>query len=380
MAKQHYHMSIPVSPGPAKIIDLSYNSEGHITDIKEREIKSTFDPNSFNGYQPFQTLREVEVNKKKVRLPLREALLTNPDAANILRSDIRLLAFSALNAMPRSFEGFTDFVSSDNEEESYLRDAAIGVIPRAPSGTEAPRMGSGFEGSANIVNNLYRYIVPILGDWIRFDKIGKVRQVSAEMGLSARMTEEWEVYSYITTTTNYSRNSTTNDNDVGANQGTTTFDADGLRTGLRTISTSKDRKSRAYLGYSADTLIIGPGLQIPALQLLRSTELQRTHGSTTAEVIGTGTNNPFIGVISRIVVSPWFGASYQWALTDSRRGTFKFQTVEPFNIFQQTQNVTSEAWLHLDMVEYLIKGYFGVGFVDDRAWFYSDSTTDATVA
>lgn len=372
--------NIPVNPGPAKIIDLSYNSEGHITEMKEREIKPTINLNDFNGYQPFDTLREVTVGSRKVRMSLKEALLTNPDAANILRSDIRLLAFSALNAMPRTFKDFTEFVNSDKPEETYLRDAAIGVIPVAPSGTEAPRMKSGFEGSANIVNNLYRYIVPVLGDWIRFDQIGKVRQVSAEMGLSARMTEEYEVYRYITTTTNYSRNSTTSDNDIGANQATTTFDADGLRTGLRTIATSKDRKSGAYLGYSADTLIIGTGLQIPALQLLRSTELQRTHGNTTSEVIGTGTNNPFIGMISRIVISPWFGASYQWALTDSRRGTFKFQTVEPFNVFQQTPNVTSESWLHLDTIEYLVKGYFGVGFVDDRAWFYSDSTTDATVA
>lgn len=380
MATQTFHASVPVNPGPAKIIDLSYNTEGHITDIKERVLTPSLNLNDFNGYQPFETLREVEVNGRKIRMPLKEAMLTNPDAANILRSDIRLLAFTALNSMPRSFEAFTDFVNSDNPEEEYLRDAAIGVIPRAPSGTPAPRAKTGFEGDSNIANNLYRYIVEILGDWVRFDKIGKIRQISQEMGLSARLTEEYEVYRFITTTTNYSRNSTTNDNDVGANQATTTFDADGLRIGLRTIATSKDRISRAYLGYSADTLIIGPALQIPALQLLRSTELQRQHGNTTVEAIGTGTTNPFVGMISKIIISPWFGASYQWALCDSRRGTFKYQTVEPFNVFQQTANVTSEAWLHLDVVEYLVKGYFGVGFVDDRAWFYSDSTTDATVA
>jgi hypothetical protein len=369
--------NIPQAPGTTKILNLSYNSEGHITDIRERELKPSL---ALNGYEPFETLREAEIGGRKIRLGLKEAMLTNPDAANILRSDIRLLAFTALNSMPRSFEGFTDFVSSTAPEETYLRDAAIGVIPPAPSGTPAPRSKTGFEGSTNVENQLYRYIVEILGDWIRFDQIGKVRQVSAEMGLSARMTEEWTVYNHITTTTNFTRNSTTGDNDIGANTAATTFDADGLRLAMDTIATSKDRISRAYLGYNADTLICGPRLQIPVLQLLRSTQLQRTHGSDTAEVIGTGTNNPFVGMISKIVVTPWFGASFQWAICDSQRGTFKFQTVEPFNVFQQTPNVTSESWLHLDTVEYLVKGYFGVGLVDDRAWYYSSSTTDATVA
>jgi hypothetical protein len=370
--------TMPVNAGAAKVIDLSYNTEGQVTDIKERRIEQQPSNGSeFNGYRPLETLCEATVGDRKVRLPLRESFLTNPDAANILRSDIRLLAFSALNRMPRSFEGFTSFESSNKPEESYLRDAAIGVIPKAPSGTEAPRMKSGFEGSANIVNNLYRYIVPILGDWIRFDQIGKVRQVSQEMGLSARMTEEYEVYKYITTTTNYTRNSTTGDNDFGANTQTLTFSADGLRTALNIIGTAKDRKSGAYLGYSADTLICGPGLQVPVLQLLRSNMLERTGAS---EAIGTGTNNPFVGMVSRIIVTPWFDNSYAWALCDSRRSSFKFLTVEPFNVFEQTPNVTSESWLHLDTVEYLVKGYFGVGFVDDRAWFLSNSTTDATVS
>jgi hypothetical protein len=310
-----------------------------------------------------------------------EAMLTNPDAANILRQDIRMVAFTALNQMPRSFAGFTDFINSDNPEEEYLRDAAIGVIAPAPSGTEAPRVATGFEGDSNIVNVLRRAIVEILGDWIRFDKIGKIRQVSQEMGLAGRITEEAVVYQYITTTGNYTRNSTTNDNDIGANTSTLTFSADGLRTALNTIGTAKDRKSGAYLGYSADTIVCGPQLLVPVLQLLRSGQLVRTHGATTAEAIGTGQFNPFFGMLSNVIVSPFFDTSFGWALCDSRRGAFKFQTVENFNVYQQSQNVNnSEAWLHLDILEYLIRGYFGVGFVDDRAWFFSNSTTDATVS
>jgi hypothetical protein len=376
-------ITTPTAPvGYTKLVDLQYNTEGQVTDIKTQEVdhsKANVDY-SLMEYIPIYNLKQVHVNGHTYNVKLQEALLTNPDAANILRQDIRKLAFDAFNANPRTFGGFTEIMPSNMPEEEYLRDAAIGVIPRAPSGSPAPEMKSDFEGGIEVPNNLYRFIVKILGDWIRFDKIGKIRQVAQEMGLSGRMTEEYEVYSVITTAGNFTRNSTTNDNDVGANTAAATFNADTLRTALDTIATSKDRKSGAYLGYSADTLICGPQLLVPALQLLRSGELSRTHGSTTVEAIGTGTTNPFVGMVSKIVVSPWFGASFQWALCDSRRNTLKYQSVESFNVFQQTQNVTSESWLHLDVLEYLIRGYFGVGLVDDRAWYYSSSTTDATVS
>ena len=381
MALESVKTPLAIPSRPTEIINLEYNTEGHITEMRKVEIDHTRLMELDMPHEPFQALREVKANGHTYRTRMIEAMLTNPDAANILRQDIRMVAFTALNMMPRSFAPFTDFVDSNNPEESYLRDAAIGVIPPAPSGTEAPRVQTGFEGDANIVNVLRRAIVEVLGDWIRFDKIGKIRQVSQEMGLAGRITEEAVVYQYLTDTANYTRNSTTDDNDVGANTSTTTFSADGLRIGMDTIGTSKDRKSGAYLGYSANTLIMGPRLVVPALQLLRSGELQRTHGATTVEAIGTGTMNPFFGLVSQIVVSPWFDTTYGWALCDSRRAAFKFQTVENFNVFQQTQDVNnSEAWLHLDMLEYLIRGFFGCGFVDDRAWFYSDSTTDATVS
>ena len=378
-----YNVNIETPKGPAKVLKLSRNVEGQITDIKETVIDHGSHRDFDMPYEPFAEIRRPrsDIAYSGRRTILLENLMANPDMANILRSDIRMVAFSAFNAQSRSFAGFTDIVSSDKPEETYLRDAAIGVLRKVPSGEEAPRMRQSFEGSTNIINDLYRMIVPILGDWIRFDLIGKIRQVSAEMGLSGRLTEEAVVYDYLTTAGNYTRNSTTGDNDIGANTAATTFSADGMRTAMQTIATSKDRVSGAYLGYLANTLICGPRLVIPALQLLRSIDLQRTHGSTTEEVIGTGTVNPFSGMITNIVVSPWFGSSYQWALCYNSRGTFKFQEVEPFNVFQQTQDVNnSEAWLHLDVIEYLIRGYFGVGLVDDRAWYYSSSTTDATVS
>lgn len=365
---------------PSKVLHLSYNTAGEVTDIKETQIV----PRGMDDmpYEPFAGLREtVDHRGNKIKISLREAALTNPDAANILRQDIRMVAFTALNVMPRSFAGLADFVSSDSPEESYLRDAAIGVLTPAPSGTPAPRVKSGFEGDSNIPNVLYRAIVEILGDWVRYDKIGKIRQLAQEMGLSGRLTEEAVVWNYLTTTGNYTRNNTTGDNDIGANTQTVTFSADGLRTAKAIITTAKDRKSGAYLGYMPDTLFGAPQLEVPFLQLLTSPELQRASANNAAEAIGTGTRNPFVGMIRKIVLSPWIGSSYQWGLCDSTRGAFKFQTVENFNVYQQSANpIDSEAWRTLDVLEYLVRGIFGVGFTDDRAFFYSDSSTDATVS
>lgn len=370
----------PAPTSPTKIYHLDYDGEGNAAVVKEETINHRAVGRAAAVYEPFKSLTETTMNGHVYKTRLFENLLTQPDSANILRSDIRMVAFTAFNSNPRTFGAFADIVSSMKPQEEYLRDAAIGLIPVAPSGTEAPMVGSGFEGGVTIVNALRRARARILMDWVRFDQIGKIRQVAQEMGLAGRMTEEYAVYNHISTTGNYTRNSTTSDNDVGANQQTLTFNAVNLRTAMAVISTAKDRKSGAYLGYSPDTLITTPLNQIAALQLLQSVNLQRTHGNTTAEAMGTGTTNPFIGLVRQIVVSPWFGASHQWALCDSTRGTLKFQEVEAFNVFQQTQIADNQAWFVLDTLEYLLKGYFGVGFTDDRAWFYSDSTTAATVA
>lgn len=373
-------MKQPKTPTrPTTIYELDWNeSEGHVRDVRRKVVNH--EPIDLHGYEPFAELTRARVGNRTIRIPLHEAVLAQPDANNILRQDIQLLAFAAFNANPRTFEPFTDMVSSNMPQEEYLRDAAIGVIPPAPSGTPAPEMETTFEGGTIIKNYLYRYIVSILGDWIKFDQIGKIQQLAQEMGLSGRMTEEYEVYKTITTAGNFTRNSTTKDNDIGANTAATTFDADGVRLAATTIATSKDRKSGAYLGYMADTFICGPYLEVPALQLFTSTALVRASANNTAEAIGTGQANPFNGMVKRIVISPWHGASFAWSMCDSTRNTLKYQTVEPFNVYQESPNMTSESWKTLDVLRYLIRGYFGVGLVDDRAWYYSSSSTDATVS
>jgi len=357
------------------VIDLQRNDRGELVNHKETRIEE----NTIAPQDAFKELCEVElVGGKKASLPLHEAVLTNPDSAEIFRRDVRYLAFSAYANNARTFESFVTMMNSTREQEEYLRAAGIGVIPNAPSGTPAPRATSSFEGGAIIKNDLKRYVAEITGDMIRYDQIGKIRQLADEMGRSARMTEENAVYSYITTTGNFTRNSTTNDNDIGANYGTTTFGPTGLDTALTTIATAKDRKSGAYLGYNADTFICGPRLMPGAKQFFLSNDLQRASANNTAEERGGGTYNPYQGMITKIVVSPWFGASFQWALCDSRVMSLVYQEVEPFNVYQQTAIPDNNAWLNLDVIEYLVRGTFGVGFVDDRAWYYSNSTTTYT--
>ena len=100
--------------------------------------------------------------------------------------------------------------------------------------------------------------------------------------------------------------------------------------------------------------------------------------SGAAETRGGGTYNPYRGLLSKMVVSPWVN-SYLWGLCDSSAYGYVWQTVEPWQILQENMNETSEAWLTRDAIRYVLRGYFGHGFVDDRAWFFSSTTSAPTV-
>lgn len=331
------------------------------------------------SYDPIREWRNA-IRKNDVNGNLLEAFVVTPDANNMLRDGLRYLAFSRYNGYQPTWDAFAMVENSSKPQEEYLRDAAMGTLPRTPSGTDAPLLQSGFEGAVTIKNFRYAGLIEVTGDDIRFDRLGKIRQIAMELGLSARTTEEAQVYADITTTANYTRANTTNDNDVGANTQTLTFSGIGMETATSIIATAKDRRSGNYLGCKADTIIIGPRMEVPVKQLLLSGDLNRVGGNTTNEVRGMGTSNEYRGMISRIIVSPWFSNSYAWALVDSSKMSYVFQRVEPFNIYQEAQNATSEAWLVRDVTRYLAQGYFGTGFVDDRAWFFSNSTTAPTVS
>ncbi len=327
-------------------------------------------------YAPFAWREAQLTNGRRATLPLLEALVQQPDAANMLRSDIRFMAFTSYAEMPITYSQFVTVMASNKPEEYYLRDSGMGRIPQVKSGDASPYLLSSFEGSAVIRNQMYRARVKILGDDIRFDRIGKIGQTAALMGRSARVTEEAEVYSVITTTANYTRTATANDNDIQANVQTShALTHENFEKALTTIATAKDRNSGQYLGLRADTVICGPLMEFAWRKLLTSPAMN-FGGDDESE---RGTLNVYRGALNRIIVSPLFSATYDWALADTTRESVVFQRVEPFQVSQTTQTADSESWRVLDAVEYAVMGYFGVGFVDDRGWFYATNSTRPTL-
>ena len=314
---------------------------------------------------------------------LLEAFVQTPDAASLLRDGIRYLAFTAFGQRERSFTPFTTVFPSNRPHEEYLRDAGLGTMPKVVSGAEAPLVTSALDGGVKINNERYAHMIEVTQDDLRFDRVGKLRQIAPELGISAVNTLEAAVYAVITTTGNFTRNSTTGDNDVGANTAATTFSALGLEAAYATIATAKDRKSGSYLGLMPDTIICGPRMRWPVLQLLMADNIVRASANNAAEVRGTGTNPIYRGLIRNIVISPWFATTtsgYQWALVDSTRTSLVLQEVEAFNILQEGMDASSEAFLTRNSTRYLASMYFGVGMADDRPWYYSSSTTATTIS
>lgn len=361
-----------------KVLDVQRGINDQVTGFSEKIIDTQPDP-VLENYDPLAKL--LERDGSRYRMSLMEALVQKPDAANLLRDGFRFISFQTMRGIPRTWDLIARREDSMKPEEEYLLDAAMGVIPKKPSGEPVDFVNSALKGGVKIVNDLYRMGVMITGDDILFDRTGKVRQIAFELGRSAVATEESTFYADITTTGNYTRNSTTNDNDVGANYGTTTFNALGVDTALTTISTSKDSKSGMYLGYKADTMLIPPKMEMPVMQFMLSPLVSRQATAASAEVRGMGTSNPYLRAgISRIIVSPWMGTSYQWAFCDSTAYSYVWQVVQGWNILQEGQSEMSEAWLINNALRYVIMGYFGHGFVDDRAWYFSNSTTAPTVS
>lgn len=350
-----------------KIIDIVNVQAG---DFRERKLEA---PEV--DYDAFMWLEAKLASGAMTRLKLAEALVQQPDAGNMLRQDFKFLAFTAFRDMPRTIDGFIMRETSSKPEEYYLRDAGMGLIPRTRSGMEAPALLSSFEGSAVVQNFRYSGKVSVLGDDIRFDRIGKIRQTATLLGRSSAATEEAEVYKVLTDSNNYTRNSTTNDNDLGANTGNTTLTHANFETVLATIATAKDRKSGMYLGYMADTIIIGPRMEWAVKKLLSSDSLNYGADDETER----GTMNVYRGALNRIIVSPYFSNSYEYVICDSRAMGLVFQQVEPFNVIQSAQNASNTDWLLSDKIDWVATGYFGVGFVDDRGFYYSTNSTRPTL-
>lgn len=344
---------------------------------REDAIDHTAAP-KLNGSE--NVLREiVNMRKPDFKLPtnqftgrLMEALISNPDAANMLRDEIRRIAFQGYSEQRTFYEMVTRRVDSNNQSEYYIRDGLFGTFNEVPSGEEVPAMQRAFEGSAHIVNKRYAQMVSVTGDDIRFDRMNLIRQIPAMMGAAARSTIDAKVFEVITDTSNYTSTSPA-DNDVGSNTSSLVASFENINTARSTINTVRDRTSGQPGMCNADTFICTPRLEMWIRKALDSTET-RPVGGNTAIPFGEGTDNPFNGML-RVIVTPLLGKEYEWALFDSTKWGLVYQELEPFNVYQQTMMPNNHAWFTFDRINYMGSMYFGVGFVDDRVWYYSNSTT-----
>jgi phage major head subunit gpT-like protein len=211
---------------------------------------------------------------------------------------------------------------------------------------------------------------------IRFDRVGKIQQLARVMGRAAAITEENNVYEQVTTTANYTSTAANRRNDVGANFiAATTLTAATFETALATIATAKDPNGSSYLNCRADTIIIGPRSEQQVKKFLMSDLMQGAGGTDATE---RGNMNPYKGLIKKVIVSPYFSDSYDWALADtSQMGIWglQFQEVDAPQVIVSDQSASNTDWIVNRQVRYGVYMLHGVGFIDSRAWYYSTSST-----
>jgi len=302
---------------------------------------------------------------------------------DLLRSGIQFDAFSSYAETPVVYPQIARMVNSNKQQEEYLKDAGIGLAPVVNEGEAYPEASLALSDGVIIKNYKRGYIVPVTEEMQMFDQVGKVRDIANMLGRAMRLTEEQAFMDVLTTAGNYTRNSTTGDNDGGANQQTLTFSPAGLIEAFYVLTTMKDRHSGMYLGVVPNTLVIAPQLWWAARQLLTSPEVMRAHADDDSTVItvekyGTGTTNSFYGAVQNIIVSPQFGSNYEWALLEAGR-PIAFQRVKGVEVMQEAANASTGGYFERDVIRYRVRSWFGVGMKDDRFAFFSNSTTAPTV-
>lgn len=270
--------------------------------------------------------------------------------------------------------------SSNKPAEDWLELARLGTLPIVGESDPYPEAEGAVDRTVRIANNKYGMIFSITEEMIKFDRINMIKQYPQDMGAAAKTTLEEQAYAVLTTAGNYTRNSTTGDNDVGANTGATTFSATGLLTAYTTLATMKDRRSGRYLNIMPDTLVVTPSLEWAAKQLLLSDSLVRAYGGAAQEVYGTGQTNVIRGAVKTIIVTPWLGTSYQWVLMQKNRAVV-LQEVEPLQLLiDDVRTVQNEAYFIYDKIRYRVRLWFGVGMLNDRFAYFSSSTSAPSVA
>lgn len=347
----------------AKIISILDPQQGRIEE-RTMEARQT---------QHTSLLEQIAPNGR--RMTLREVAENNLSIfPQLLRDGLRAILFDSYAGVPQTWNLWAQTVQSDKLQEDWLEDSGIGLLPKVGEGSPYPHIMRDLNRFVTIANEKRGAIISVTEEMVVFNRTNLISQQATALGSAMARTKEQDAYNVLTTAGNYTRNSTTNDNDIGANTAATTFGALGMELALSTLRTMKDNKSGAYLGVMPNTLICGPRLEYAAKQLLLSPEVGRTGAS---EVYGTGLSNPFRGVVDQIIVSPLV-QSYAWVLMERGRSVV-YQTTWPLQLLQAGMTAENSEYLNFDVINYRAREMYGYGMLNDRYAFYSSSSTAPVV-
>jgi hypothetical protein len=361
----------------SKIIEVLNAETGATrTTVVHQDTDATSGQFSEQAPYPRDLYGNMTIDPERASKQLTEAatgMVSTSNFPDILRMGVQFDALTGFNEYPTVYERLVRSVSSSKPFEEYQDDEGIGQLPIVSEGEPFPEVAVTIGAGKKITNYKRGMILPVTWEAQKFDQIGFVRSRAEMLGRAARFTREQAVMNVITTTNNYN---VLNNNDGGGNNTQTlAFTPTNLNEAMRIMTTQKDKKSGQYLGVMPRILLIGPLLEKFVRELLNSPTIMRAPNTgATSEVYGQGTTNPFFGAVSQIVVSPLFGASYQWALIDPSRFIY-FQTVAGITVETEAANTSSESWFTRQLIRTRVWDFFGVGVRDDRFGFYSDSTS-----
>ncbi len=305
---------------------------------------------------------------------LQEALSTD-QFPTLLREGIRAIMFDSFAGVPTTYQDLVDMIPSDKDEEVWTELERGGTLPIVAEQQAYPIARFGMTPPHRIRNFKRGEILEVTEEMLKFDKTNQIRQYAMDFGSQVAQTRESYFYqNVLTQTSKYLQTISTND--VGANTATLTFGSQGMEVAYATLVTMKDRASGRYLGIMPDTLVVTPRLALFARQLLLSESLSFGTGAAGIPRYGQGDKNPFRNLIKNIIVTPYMGASYQWALMQAKR-PIKWQVVEDMQILTQdiSRVEASESYFLYDTIRYRVRDWWGMDMFDDRFCYYSNSTT-----
>lgn len=326
--------------------------------------------------QLFEAYIAQRMNSKRrfTLLEIEEAVGTS-EFPTLLRDGIRPILFDAYNMMPQTYQQWAATMQSDKPEENWLEGSTVGYPPIVGEGDSYPETDLALDRTVRIVNQKRGHILTITREMVMFDRVNQIQQQIADLGRALAAGHEQAAYDVLTTSGNYVRNSTTNDNNYGANTASTQFGPAGLVTAFNVLRTMKHRLSGRFLGIMPDTLIIPPDLEWAAKQLLFSDTLWRVGqgASVASDVYGTGTDNAFRGSVRNLIVSPFMTVG-TWVLCEAKKAVVN-QVVWGPELYQTTNAPEAPAFMERDSYRYRASEYYGIGMLNDRFAYLSTSSS-----